>query len=82
MFSDEALGPDLCQQFVGVQLEAFCEDPTLRRRVVLRGGGFKGLGFKGVSVQDFGVEGLRPSSFFSLGWGMLVPVLGVGWFCF
>ncbi|CAE7949391.1 unnamed protein product [Symbiodinium sp. KB8] len=33
MFSDEALGPDLCQQFVGVQLEAFCEDPTLRRRI-------------------------------------------------
>ena len=24
--SDQALGPDLCQQFVGVQLEAFCED--------------------------------------------------------
>eukprot|EP00913_Durusdinium_trenchii_P020168 g18950.t1 len=23
----EALGPELCQQFVGVQLEAFCEDP-------------------------------------------------------
>jgi len=22
----QALGPDLCKQFVGVQLEAFCED--------------------------------------------------------
>lgn len=25
-FEFQALGPDLCKQFVGVQLEAFCED--------------------------------------------------------
>ncbi|CAJ1386397.1 unnamed protein product, partial [Effrenium voratum] len=28
----EALGPDLCKQFVGVQLEAFCEDQSFRVR--------------------------------------------------
>lgn len=28
----EALGPELCQQFVGVQLEAFCEDQSFRVR--------------------------------------------------
>ena len=30
-FEFQALGPDLCKQFVGVQLEAFCEDlPGIR----------------------------------------------------
>lgn len=34
----EALGPDLCQQFVGVQLEAFCEDQSFRVRKAAAGG--------------------------------------------
>lgn len=34
----EALGPDLCKQFVGVQLEAFCEDQSFRVRKAAAGG--------------------------------------------